>query len=99
MDILHWQLSNFNTREVVNLFVCLLICSLSFSSEPFIFFISHLKKNEVWTIIILPITLYGCVTRYFILEGRLMIFENRVLRRVFGSKKGRRSNRRLERNT
>jgi hypothetical protein len=39
--------------------------------------------------IILPVVLYGCETWSLTLreEHRLMVFENRVLRRIFGPKR------------
>jgi hypothetical protein len=39
--------------------------------------------------IILPVVLYGCVTRSLTLreEHRLSVFENRFLRRIFGPKR------------
>jgi len=39
--------------------------------------------------IILPVVLYGCETRSFTFrdERRLRVFENRVLRRIFGPKR------------
>jgi hypothetical protein len=39
--------------------------------------------------IILPVVLYGCATRSLTLreEQRLRVFENRVLRRIFGPKR------------
>ena len=48
-----------------------------------------LSKNlniKIYRTIILPVVLYGCETRSLTLreEGRLSVFENRVLRRVFG---------------
>ena len=44
---------------------------------------------RVRTEIILPVVLYGCETWSLVLrdERRLMVFENRVLRRVFGPKR------------
>ena len=54
---------------------------------------SHLlsKKLEVNTYktIILPIVLYGCETWSLTLreEHRLKVFENKVLRKIFGAKK------------
>ena len=41
------------------------------------------------TIRILPIALYGCETCSLTLreDCRLMVFENRVLRRIFGAKR------------
>ena len=45
-------------------------------------------KLKIYRIIILPLVLYGCETLSLILreELRLRVFENRVLRRVFGPK-------------
>jgi len=53
---------------------------------------SLLSKNlkiKVYRIIILPVVLYGCVTRSLTLRKvrRLRVFENRVLRRIFGPKR------------
>ena len=50
---------------------------------------SLLSKNlkiKIYRTIILPVVLYGCETWLLILreERRLRVFENRVLRRVFG---------------
>jgi hypothetical protein len=52
--------------------------------------VSHKKpKIEIYKTVILPITLYGCETWSLILreEQRLRVFENRVLRRIFGPKR------------
>ena len=53
---------------------------------------SLLSKNlkiKVYRIIILPVVLYGCETWSLTLreERRLRVFENRVLRRIFGSER------------
>ena len=53
---------------------------------------SLLSKNlkiKICRTIILPVVLYGCETWSLTLrdEHRLRVFENRVLRRIFGSKK------------
>ena len=53
---------------------------------------SLLSKNlkiKIYRTIILPVVLYGCETWSLTLreEGRLRVFENRVLRRVFGPKR------------
>jgi hypothetical protein len=53
---------------------------------------SLLSKNtkiKIYRTIILPVVLYGCKTRSFTLrvEHRLRVFENRVLRRIFGPKR------------
>ena len=46
-------------------------------------------KIKIYKTIILPVVLYGCETWSLTLRGerRLRVFENRVLRRVFGSKR------------
>ena len=46
-------------------------------------------KIKIYRIIILPVLLYGCETWSLTLrdERRLRVFENRVLRRVFGPKR------------
>ena len=61
---------------------------LSFGAEPLSS--SLLSKNikiKIYRTIILPV-LYGCETWLLILreERRLRVFENRVLRRIFGPK-------------
>jgi hypothetical protein len=47
-------------------------------------------KIKIYRTIILPVVLYGCKTWSLTLreEGRLRVFENRVLRKVFGPKRG-----------
>jgi hypothetical protein len=44
-------------------------------------------KIEIYRTIILPVILYGCETWWLTLreEPRLRVFENRVLRKTFGS--------------
>jgi len=51
--------------------------------------LSKKLKLEIYRTIILPIVLYGCETWLLTLreEHRLRVFENRVLRRVFGPKR------------
>jgi len=54
-----------------------------------IFFSSLLSKNlktKIYRTIILPVVLYGCETWLLILreERKLRLFENIVLRRIFG---------------
>jgi hypothetical protein len=46
-------------------------------------------KVKIYKTIILPVVLYGCETWSLTLreEHRLRVFENRVLRRVFGPKR------------
>jgi hypothetical protein len=47
-------------------------------------------KVKIYTTIILPVVLHGCETWSLTLreEHRLRVFENRVLRRIFGPKRG-----------
>ena len=47
-------------------------------------------KIKLYKTIIFPVVLYGCETWSLTLreERRLRVFENRVLRRVFGPKRG-----------
>jgi hypothetical protein len=51
--------------------------------------LSKKLKIKIYRNIILPLVLYGCLTWSLTLrdERRLRVFENRVLRRVFGPKK------------
>jgi hypothetical protein len=46
-------------------------------------------KIKIYKTIILPVVLYGCETLSLTLreEHRLSVFENRVLRRIFGPKR------------
>ena len=53
---------------------------------------SSLSKNlkvKIYRTVILPVVLYGCETWSLTSreERRLMMFENRVLRRIFGPKR------------
>jgi len=50
--------------------------------------VSKNLKIKIYRTIILPVVLYGCETWSLTLreESRLKVFENRVLRRVFGPK-------------
>jgi hypothetical protein len=51
--------------------------------------LSRNAKVKIYKTIILPVVLYGCETWSVILreEHRLRVFENRVLRRIFGPKR------------
>jgi len=51
--------------------------------------LSKKLKIKIYRTIILPVVLYGCETWSLTLreERRLMVFEKRVLRRVFGPKR------------
>jgi hypothetical protein len=52
-------------------------------------FISKNLKIKIYKIITLPVVLYGCETWSLTLreERRQRVFENRLLRRVFGPKR------------
>jgi hypothetical protein len=63
---------------------------LSFGAECFVFqFVSISLKIKVHRTIILPVVLYGCETWLLTMgeENRLRVFENRVLRKIFGPKR------------
>ena len=63
---------------------------LSFIAESFVFqFAIQSLKIKIYRTLILPFVLYGCETRSLTLreERRLRVFENRVLRRIFGPKR------------
>jgi hypothetical protein len=51
--------------------------------------LSRNVKVKIYKTIILPVVLYGCETWSLMLRGehRLRVFENRVLRRIFGPKR------------
>ena len=62
---------------------------LSYSAECFVFsLLSCFIQIKTYRTIILPVVLYGCETWSLTLkeEQRLTIFENRVLRKIFGPK-------------
>ena len=62
------------------------------SADPKLTINKHVSKNlkiKIYRTIILPVVLYGCETWSLTLreEHRLGVFENRVLRKVFGPKR------------
>ena len=62
---------------------------LPLGAEPFVFQFAIQKfKDQIYRTIILPVVLYGCETWSLTLreKHRLRVFENRVLRRIFGPK-------------
>jgi len=62
-------------------------CLLSFSAESFVFEVAiQILKSKIYRTIILSIVLYGCKTWSLTLreERKLRVFENMVLRRIFG---------------
>jgi hypothetical protein len=54
-------------------------------------FLSKNIKLKIYRTIVLPVVLYGCETWSLTLreECRLRVFENRVLRRIFGPERDR----------
>jgi hypothetical protein len=64
---------------------------LPFGTEPCVFLSAAVEKRKIriYKTIILPVVLYGCGTWSLTLreEHRLRVFENRVLRRIFGPKR------------
>ena len=65
------------------------VCYYSVQNLPSSRLLSKDLKIKIYRTIILPIVFYGCETWSLTLreERRLRVFENRVLRRVFGSKR------------
>jgi hypothetical protein len=51
--------------------------------------LSRSVKIKIYRTVSLPVALYGCETWSLILkeESRLRVFENRVLRRIFGCRR------------
>jgi hypothetical protein len=64
---------------------------LLFGAESFVFqfAIQKLKYQDIYRTITLPVVLYGFETWSLTLreERRLRVFENRILRKVFGHKR------------
>jgi len=63
---------------------------VSFGAEYFVFSLLHKNiKIKIYTSVLLPVVLYGWETWSLTLrEGRrLGVFENRVLRRIFGAER------------
>jgi hypothetical protein len=63
-------------------------CLLPFGPESFVFLSANLKV-KIYKTIILPVVLYGCEAWFETLreDHRLRMFENRMLRRIFGPKR------------
>jgi hypothetical protein len=61
---------------------------LPFGPEPSVFS-SAVEKIRVYKTVILPLVLYGCETWSLTLreEHRLRVFDNGVMKRIFGSKR------------
>jgi hypothetical protein len=64
--------------------------AISFSPKSFVVPYKKLKI-KIYKTVILPVVLYGCKTWSLTLreKHRLRVFENRVLRRIFGPKRER----------
>jgi hypothetical protein len=62
---------------------------LPFGPEPIFSSAVEKRKNRLYKIIILPVVPYGYETWYLILreEHKLRVYQNRVLRRIFGRKR------------
>jgi hypothetical protein len=63
---------------------------LPFGPKSFVFrLLSRKVKVKIYKTIILPVVLYGCETWSLTLreEHRLRVFENRVMRRIFGPRR------------
>ena len=64
---------------------------LSFGAVPFVLqvAIQKFKYQDIYRTIILPVVLYGCETWSLTLreERKLRVFENMVLRRIFGPRR------------
>ena len=64
---------------------------LSFGAESVVFpvAIKKFKDQDIYRTIIVPVVLYGCETWSLTLreERKLRVFENRVLRRIFGPRR------------
>ena len=76
-DICVFQILRINTKT-------------SFGAECFVFhFDIQIFKIKIYITVILPVVLYGCETcsRTLKEERRLRVFENRVLRGIFGAKR------------
>jgi hypothetical protein len=83
-------LRNFISNSVISVYsplsTCPHLCSklhdMYFNS---IFAVSSNVKVTLYKTTVLPLVLYGCETLYFTL--RLRVFENKVIRRIFGPKR------------
>jgi hypothetical protein len=63
---------------------------LPFGPKPFVLrLLSKNVKVRIYKTIIFPVVLYGCETWFLTVRGehKLSVFENRVLRRIFGPKR------------
>jgi hypothetical protein len=83
------HISQFYSKEIEEQ-IAVRQCLLSFGAECFVFqFAIQNLNNKIYQTIILPVVLYGCETWSLKSrkERRLSVFENRVLRGIFGAKR------------
>jgi hypothetical protein len=83
---------NINLRSIIiSFFIPVFILSLTvfIPSISLFLLISKNLKIKIYKTVILPVVLYGCETWSLTLreEHRLRVFDNRVLRRIFGPKR------------
>jgi hypothetical protein len=82
------RLTTFLQDRKLSKCIIIIVMCVPFNPEPVIFS-SSAKKRENWNIQDLPVVLYGCKTWSLTLreEHRLRLFENTVLRKIFGPKR------------
>jgi hypothetical protein len=78
-----------NTDEIKSRLISGNACYYSVQNHSSSRLISKNLKIKIYKTVILPLVLYGCETWSLTLkeEHRLRVFENRVLRRIFGPKR------------
>ena len=84
----------FPSREIIIYIILIYLkagnsCYYSVQTPLYSRFLPKNLKIKIYKTIILPVVLYGCETWSLTLreEYRLRVFENRILRRVFGPKR------------
>jgi hypothetical protein len=87
----YFQDGNISARDICHL-ACKLMRVIKYSMQQRItvcLINIHNIKIRIYKTILLPVTLYGCGTWSLTLREahRLEVFENRVLRRIFGPKR------------
>ena len=88
-DLKYLKISNSIQEEIKNRLKSENACYHSVQNVLSCGFLSNNTKIKIYRTIILPVVLYGCETWSLTLveERRLRVFENRVLRRIFGPKR------------
>jgi hypothetical protein len=89
IPIVGLKLSPFPTLTLKSSKIILVWCFVSVQNLLSSRLLSKNLKIRIYKNIILPVVLYGCETWSLTLkeEHRLIVFENRVLRKIFGSKR------------